>query len=541
MDQGNIQLIWAFIGFELYTGIGFTLLQLTALRSPNVHRSRVWHCWCTAATLHCASFCILFFSGQQFKGHRAQELCLAQASLVYSGTALYCFWHDTVTQSSTPHPEGYILIPLLLYWRILSACSGDDDAAAASRRARSPWLLVGLIALWILLTLVYVMIGVNSPDNGVTERTETSVYCYFRSPLLRVSVRGVCAILILPGVFILVLIVRSVIRARNTPIAQKYTSTVIKLIVMLIISFIALIVAFTTPSNQQVDLVINTTGHAFLPAVAMMLFASQRQGVVLLLHVLDPVLCFVLLAILFGTTIYGQTYSWDMSGSSFPCLFRTCVYYKRFIVTPTRGKLHWRISFASSPGRTVLAERARSPWLLAGPIALWLILTLIYVIFGTSSLSNAAPTLDNGLYCTFPNPFPRTFNSVVCLIISLIDVFLLGLVLRAIIRHENKSIAHQYKGTVIRVVIMIVLGLAAVIATAIMASQDQSSIAVHIAGQACLPAAVMTLFGSQKVIDLNRSLRKTVDSDSTRLITGTFKHVERGGKECAPGLNCKED
>ncbi|ESK87319.1 hypothetical protein Moror_5728 [Moniliophthora roreri MCA 2997] len=188
-----------------------------------------------------------------------------------------CFWHDTVTQSSTPHPEGYILIPLLLYWRILSACSGDDDAAAASRRARSPWLLVGLIALWILLTLVYVMIGVNSPDNGVTERTETSVYCYFRSPLLRVSVRGVCAILILPGVFILVLIVRSVIRARNTPIAQKYTSTVIKLIVMLIISFIALIVAFTTPSNQQVDLVINTTGHAFLPAVAMMLFASQRD------------------------------------------------------------------------------------------------------------------------------------------------------------------------------------------------------------------------------------------------------------------------
>ncbi|KAI3621656.1 hypothetical protein WG66_009470 [Moniliophthora roreri] len=170
-----------------------------------------------------------------------------------------CFWHDTVTQSSTPHPEGYILIPLLLYWRILSACSGDDDAAAASRRARSPW------------------IGVNSPDNGVTERTETSVYCYFRSPLLRVSVRGVCAILILPGVFILVLIVRSVIRARNTPIAQKYTSTVIKLIVMLIISFIALIVAFTTPSNQQVDLVINTTGHAFLPAVAMMLFASQRD------------------------------------------------------------------------------------------------------------------------------------------------------------------------------------------------------------------------------------------------------------------------
>ncbi|ESK87320.1 hypothetical protein Moror_5729 [Moniliophthora roreri MCA 2997] len=261
MAQNNTPSIWAFIALELYAGIGFLVMQLTAILSSNVRRSRVWYCFCMSWTLFCVSCCLLFFSGQQFTDKPTHGICLAQASLVYSGPAF-----------------------------IIS------------------------VSLSLLL------------------------------------------------------------------------------------------------------------------------------------------------------------------------------------------ELHWRISFASSPGRTVLAERARSPWLLAGPIALWLILTLIYVIFGTSSLSNAAPTLDNGLYCTFPNPFPRTFNSVVCLIISLIDVFLLGLVLRAIIRHENKSIAHQYKGTVIRVVVMIVLGLAAVIATAIMASQDQSSIAVHIAGQACLPAAVMTLFGSQKAL-----------------------------------------
>ncbi|KAJ7664703.1 hypothetical protein B0H17DRAFT_299303 [Mycena rosella] len=156
----DAQLVNAFLSLQLAGGLGFSIIILTALGSPNVKRNSTWYTFCLAWILSCISYTFIFLVGQQDSPNFG--VCVTQAAGIYSAPSL--------TSCGTLAFNIDMLIGV-------RAASGN--LPQQRRHSITLALLIVPFIFWLLLFLGFLLFGVNHP--GLVQKGPNGTYCDLNS------------------------------------------------------------------------------------------------------------------------------------------------------------------------------------------------------------------------------------------------------------------------------------------------------------------------------------------------------------------------
>jgi len=250
-----VQLVNVFLGLQLFGGLGFILIVLTALCSRHVKRNSTWYTFCLAWIISCISYTFIFILGQQ----NAPKFgpCVTQAAGIYSAPAL------------TSCGTLAFTIDMLMGVRAAST-----KIPPKRRQTITLALLTVPFIIWVILFVGFLVFGLNNPAEAKIGPNGT--YCDLTS-FTPSKISGLVAV----AATLLILIIQGYIGLRlfrNRTLFQdrQLKTMAIRVMVFSLLGALGLGVGVAyvlfSKEGPAFDIML-----AFLPACGVLIFGSHSD------------------------------------------------------------------------------------------------------------------------------------------------------------------------------------------------------------------------------------------------------------------------
>ncbi|KAI0089244.1 hypothetical protein BDY19DRAFT_133221 [Irpex rosettiformis] len=261
--------MYAFFSLQIIGGhVGVPIILATFLIS-GVRRHPLVVNFLGTWIIYATSFCLLLYTGYQFKHDIPRTLCIIQASLIH-GVSLMA-----------PIATFAFVLNLWLSTRATCLVPDEEDGLTPPKRPMTSCNRVLLVAPYtVFLICVFVILAVPDPKGDIIFRVEGSLYCTIQSSYTRIVP------LIASSIMIIVLILEGIIIARLRKLnriygqlgsQQDYAPPIIVRIMLFSVCLFIALIALCISIVTEVDLVSLHIIQSILPTAVFVIFGTQKD------------------------------------------------------------------------------------------------------------------------------------------------------------------------------------------------------------------------------------------------------------------------